>query len=168
MLEAIVQFRAGAGGCSPTTPRCCSRWAIPPSQLGLAGPAEQFFRQVLALEPGRIEALVNLANLLRAEGQFDAAIALLEPALARDPESPELQLTLGSAWRERRRSRPRPSAITARRWRPAPIMPRPWPIWPTCWPMTAIARRPEHCTTRPSRPIPAMPRPGSTAPFCIF
>ena len=49
----------------------------------------------------RLEALVNLANLLRGTGQFDAAIALLEPALAREPESPELQLTLGSAWREK-------------------------------------------------------------------
>ena len=56
--------------------------------LGLAAPAEQFFRRVLALEPGRLEALVNLANLLRAAGQFDAAIALLEPALAREPDSP--------------------------------------------------------------------------------
>jgi tetratricopeptide (TPR) repeat protein len=71
------------------------------SQLGLAGAAEQFFRQVLALEPSRVEAIVNLANLLRAAAQPDAAIALLEPALARQPESPELLLTLGSAFREK-------------------------------------------------------------------
>src|SRR5262249_2475090 len=62
---------------------------------------EQFFRQVLAIEPERLEALVNLANLLRAGGQFDAAIAILEPALAREPHSAELNLTLGSAWREK-------------------------------------------------------------------
>src|SRR5579864_5456150 len=42
------------------------------SALGMARPAEAFFRQVLALEPGRVEALVNLANLLRSQGQFDA------------------------------------------------------------------------------------------------
>ena len=71
------------------------------NQLGLAGPAKQFFRHVLALEPGRLEAIVNLANLLRAAGQYDAAIALLDPALARQPHSPELHLTLGSAWREK-------------------------------------------------------------------
>ena len=35
-----------------------------------------------------MEAMVNLANLLRGAGQFDAAIALLEPALAREPEVP--------------------------------------------------------------------------------
>src|SRR3569833_2979368 len=49
--------------------------------LGLADPAQQFFRRVLAQEPERIEALVNLANLMRAQAQFAAAVALLEPAL---------------------------------------------------------------------------------------
>jgi tetratricopeptide (TPR) repeat protein len=71
------------------------------SQLGLAGPAEQFFRRVLSLDPCRKEAIVNLANLLRGAGQYDAAIALLVPAVAREPRSPELHLTLGSAWREK-------------------------------------------------------------------
>ena len=55
---------------------------------------------MLALEPSRLEALVNLANLLRANGAFAAAEALLAPALARNPESPELWLTLGSVHRE--------------------------------------------------------------------
>jgi tetratricopeptide (TPR) repeat protein len=67
--------------------------------LGLTAPAEQFFRKVLALEPGRLEALVNLANLLRASGQFEAAIALLEPLA--ENAGPEIRLTLGSAWREK-------------------------------------------------------------------
>ena len=41
--------------------------------LGLARPAgREFFRRVLALEPARLEALVNLANLLRANGNFAA------------------------------------------------------------------------------------------------
>jgi len=64
-------------------------------------PAELFYRRVLQHEPGRIEALVNLGNLLRANGQFDAAIALLEPASAQNPQIPELALTLGSAHREK-------------------------------------------------------------------
>jgi hypothetical protein len=44
--------------------------------------------------------VVNLANLLRLQGQFDAARALLEPHLTRYGESSELLLTLGSTWRE--------------------------------------------------------------------
>ncbi len=56
---------------------------------------------MLAQAPERLEAIVSLANLLRAQGQFEAAEALLVPALARDPHSPELWLTLGSTCRER-------------------------------------------------------------------
>src|SRR5689334_9550185 len=47
--------------------------------LGLAKPAEAFFRKVLSLEPERLEATINLANLLRANGAPQAAKALLEP-----------------------------------------------------------------------------------------
>ena len=57
--------------------------------------------QVLALEPARLEALVNLANLLRAQGQFDAAIALAGAGTGARSAGPELHLTLGSAWREK-------------------------------------------------------------------
>src|ERR1051325_10157076 len=67
---------------SPMTPKSCLPW-------------------VLALEPARLEAVVHLANLLRATAQYDAALALLEPALVHEPASPELHLTLGSAWREK-------------------------------------------------------------------
>ncbi len=98
--EAIAQFE-GALARNPDDTKVLFALGNTASQLGLAGPAEQFFRRVLALEPGRKEAIVNLANLLRAAGQYDAAIALLEPALAREPQSPELHLTLGSAWREK-------------------------------------------------------------------
>mgnify|MGYP003382455311 CR=1 FL=1 len=99
-VEAIAQFEA-ALAVQPDDPKVLFALGNTASQLGLAGPAEQFFRRVLALEPGRVEATVNLANLLRAAGQQDAAIALLEPALAREPDSPELHLTLGSCWREK-------------------------------------------------------------------
>ena len=98
--EAIAQFEA-ALATQPNDPKVLFALGNTASQLGLAGPAEQFFRRVLALEPGRIEATVNLANLLREAGQRDAAIALLDPALARAPQSPELHLTLGSCWREK-------------------------------------------------------------------
>ena len=137
--------------------------------LGMPAPAAEFFRQVLALEPGRIEALVNLANLLRAQGQFEAAARLAANRPWRAiPKVPELQLTLGSVWRESRRPRTGQALSIAPPWSFAPIMHRRWPIWPIFWRMTAISRPPEHCTIAPSRPDPAMPRPGSTAPCCIF
>jgi tetratricopeptide (TPR) repeat protein len=98
--EAIEQFEQ-ALALRPDDPKVLFALGNTANQLGLAGPAEQFFRRVLTLEPGRLEAIVNLANLLRAGAQYDAAIALLDPALARAPQSPELLLTLGSAWREK-------------------------------------------------------------------
>jgi len=98
--EAIAQYEA-ALAVQPDDAKVLFALGNTAHALGLAAPAEQFFRRVLALEPERKEALVNLANLLRSMGQFDAAIALLAPALAREPQSPELQLTLGSAFREK-------------------------------------------------------------------
>jgi len=98
--EAIAQYEA-ALAVQPDDAKVLFALGNTARALGLAAPAEQFFRRVLALEPAREEALVNLANLLRSTGQFDAAIALLSPALARAPQSPELQLTLGSAFREK-------------------------------------------------------------------
>jgi tetratricopeptide (TPR) repeat protein len=98
-LEAINQYEQALAQ-DPHDPRILFALGNTAGALGMRGPAEQFFRQVLAIDPARLEATVNLANLLRENGQFDAAIALLEPALARSPQSPELNLTLGSAWRE--------------------------------------------------------------------
>jgi len=98
--EAIAQYEA-ALAVQPDDAKVLFALGNTAHALGLAAPAEQFFRRVLALEPERKEALVNLANLLRSMGQFDTAIALLQPALTREPESPELQLTLGSAFREK-------------------------------------------------------------------
>jgi tetratricopeptide (TPR) repeat protein len=96
--EAIAQYEA-ALAARPDDAKVLFALGNTAQLLGLTAPAEQFFRKVLALEPGRIEALVNLANLLRAGGQFEAAIALLEPAASYG--GPELLLTLGSAWREK-------------------------------------------------------------------
>src|ERR1051325_11694059 len=98
--EAIAQFEQALAS-DPHDTKVLFALGNTAGQLGLGEVAEQFFRQVLALEPTRLEAIVNLANLLRASAQYDAPIALLEPALAREPQSPELHLTLGSAWREK-------------------------------------------------------------------
>ncbi len=70
------------------------------SALGMAKPAEEFFRRVLALEPRRLEALVNLANLLRAQGDLDGAKRLIAPELSANASAPELWLTMGSIHRE--------------------------------------------------------------------
>src|SRR3954467_2613670 len=97
-VEAIARYEA-ALAIQPDDAKVLFALGNTAQLLGLTAPAEQFFRKVLALEPGRLEALVNLANLLRANGQFEAAIALLAPAATRG--TPELLLTLGSAWREK-------------------------------------------------------------------
>ena len=44
--------------------------------LGLAEPRPNFSARCWRRSPAGIEALVNLANLLRAQGQFDAAARL--------------------------------------------------------------------------------------------
>src|SRR3981081_3560897 len=54
--------------------------------IGHAGAAENFFRRVLSQEPGRLEALVNLANLLRKSGRTAEVIALIKPVLETNPE----------------------------------------------------------------------------------
>ncbi len=94
--DAIGRFEQ-ALAAEPESPRVLFALGNTARALGLARPAEEFYRRVLAQEPARLEALVNLANLLRARGDFRAAIALLEPHAA---QTPELWLTLGSAWRE--------------------------------------------------------------------
>src|SRR5690348_16516019 len=98
-LEAIERFEAALAN-EPENPKILFALGNTASALGMPAPAELFYRRVLQAEPGRIEALVNLANLLRSTGQFGAAIGLLEPAAAQNPQSPELALTLGSAFRE--------------------------------------------------------------------
>ena len=97
-VEAITQYEQ-ALAVQPRDTRVLFALGNTAQVLGMSDAAQQFFRQVLALEPARLEATVNLANLLRANGQFDAAIALLGPALVRGPGA-ELHLTLGSALRE--------------------------------------------------------------------
>src|ERR1700755_806981 len=78
--EAIAQFEMALAQ-APQDTKVLFALGNTASLLGQAGIAEQFFRQVLALEPGRLEALVHLANLMRNAGQYDGAIALLQPAL---------------------------------------------------------------------------------------
>ena len=79
-LDAITHYEAALAS-HPNDVKILFALGNTAAALGLPQPAENFFRRVLAADPQRIEALVNLANLLRATGQFAAAIALLEPAV---------------------------------------------------------------------------------------
>ena len=97
-FEAIASFEA-ALAAKPDDAKILFALGHTAEALGLPVPAEAFYRKVLEREPGRLEALVNLANLLRVQGRFAAAAALLEPH-CRNAKNPELHLTLGSAWRE--------------------------------------------------------------------
>src|ERR1700761_1778801 len=91
--EAIDRLQTALSG-NPGDTRVLFALGNTARALGMTAPAEQFYRMGLALEPARIEALINLANLLRANGDAAAAISLLEPAAARAPDSPELLMAL--------------------------------------------------------------------------
>lgn len=96
--EAIDAFQAALALC-PDDARTLFALAGTARALGMAGAAHTFYEKVLALHPGRLEAVVGKADLLREEGQAAAAIALLEPLLAREADSPHAWCTLGLAQR---------------------------------------------------------------------
>ena len=96
--EAIDKF-GSALQHSPDDPRILFALGNTARALGLNRPAENFYRRVLALDSARLEATVNLSNLLRSEGNFSASEAVLLPAMERS-DAPELQLALGSVYRE--------------------------------------------------------------------
>ena len=66
-LEAIEQFERALAD-QPDDAQVLFALGNTARALGLAQPAEEFYRRVLAQEPTRLEALVNLANLLRDAG----------------------------------------------------------------------------------------------------
>ena len=63
-LEAIEQYERALGE-RPDDPHVLFALGNTARALDMARPAEEFFRRVLAQDPGRLEALINLANLLR-------------------------------------------------------------------------------------------------------
>src|SRR5262245_9717459 len=92
--EAIEQFER-ALQTRPNDARVLFALGRTADQIGHGGAAEAFFRRVLAQEPDRIEALVTLANLMRKGSRTSEIVALLKPALERNPQRAELWLTLG-------------------------------------------------------------------------
>jgi tetratricopeptide (TPR) repeat protein len=99
LVEAIESFEVALKS-RPDDSRVLFALGNTARALGMAAPAENFYRRVLALEPERVEAIVSLANLLKASNNPVSAKALLMPALARNPQSAELYLTLGTVHRE--------------------------------------------------------------------
>jgi len=97
--EAIEQFER-ALAARPNDAHVLFALGRTAEVIGHGAAAEAFFRRVLDREPDRIEALVNLANLMRKSARTGEIIALLTPALERAPDRAELWLTLGSALRE--------------------------------------------------------------------
>ena len=68
--------------------------------LGLPVVARSFYAKVLDLEPGRIEAVNGLGQLLCDTNEPEKAIALLRPWVTRYDDCPELKVTLGVALRQ--------------------------------------------------------------------
>lgn len=98
-LEAITAFETALKS-RPDDERVLFALGTTADALELEGVAEKFYRKVLASDPKRLEAIVNLANLLRRRGSPRDAAELVECALEDAPDAPELWLTLGSAMRE--------------------------------------------------------------------
>lgn len=68
--------------------------------IGHVRAAEDLYGRVLAQEPDRREALVNLSNLLRSQARYREAQVLLGEALERHRDAAELWLALGHVMRE--------------------------------------------------------------------
>src|SRR3954468_12600725 len=92
--EAISHFETVLAG-RPNDIHALFALANTAQAIGHSDAAEIFFRKVLIQEPDRVEALVNLANVLRTRGRTEETIALLKPAIERNPHHAELWMTLG-------------------------------------------------------------------------
>ena len=68
--------------------------------LGLPAVARSFYAKVLAIEPGRIEAVNGLAQLLCDTNEPEEAIALLQPWVGHHNSCAELKVTMGIALRQ--------------------------------------------------------------------
>lgn len=68
------------------------------SDLSYLTQAEAEFQQVLALAPGKPEALVGLGTLYMSQNKISEAVALLEQAVQANPEMREALFALGVAY----------------------------------------------------------------------
>jgi polyferredoxin len=79
--EALALF-ARARAAFPASPDLGFNHGVALALLGRAGEAIEAFREVLELDPGRVDALENLAGLLAQTGQVEEARALERRAMA--------------------------------------------------------------------------------------
>ena len=100
--EAIAQFEAALLDNPPPDKQAAVLFGLANAARRIGHPraAEAFYGRVLAIDPTRIEALVNLANLHRSTGRLREAQILIAEALSTDPEAPELWLTLANIMRD--------------------------------------------------------------------
>jgi tetratricopeptide (TPR) repeat protein len=98
LADAIDCYRA-AIAAHPDDVRTLFAMARAAEALKMTAAAENLLLRVLELSPGRLEAVVTLANLRRKVGKFPEAASLLRQAIA-EGEAAELWLTLGSVCRE--------------------------------------------------------------------
>ena len=66
-------------------------------KLGLLGEAEDSFRKAHMLDPGLVEAITDLANVLSQEKLFSAAIVYWKQAYALQPQNAGIKFSLGKA-----------------------------------------------------------------------
>ena len=70
---------------------------------GLTGQAIRAYRQAIALDPADARSFTAISSLLLERGDFDAAIALLEPAVKRMPEQVSLLNSLAVLYGRKQR-----------------------------------------------------------------
>jgi len=73
--------------------------AVQHHQAGRLGEAEALYRQILAVQPGHVDALQMLGCIAHQAGRYDRAVELIGRAIALYPEYPAAHSNLGEAYR---------------------------------------------------------------------
>jgi tetratricopeptide (TPR) repeat protein len=73
-------------------------------QIGELEAAENLYRQVLAVEPGRTDLWHAVATMAQADGRPEEAVVCLLRAVEHAPDNPEYHLALGRNYRLTRRT----------------------------------------------------------------
>jgi tetratricopeptide (TPR) repeat protein len=97
-VEAASEFQAALRE-SPAAPDAHYSVALQAASAGDPVTAEEHYRATLEADVDHAGALTNLGSLLVGRGQFEEGLALLEAALARDPDLSDLRHNLALALR---------------------------------------------------------------------
>lgn len=103
LAPAIESFEAALAADPPPHRQAAVLFALATAarRMGQSNTAQELYHRVLALEPNRHEALVNLSNLYREAGKLQEAQSILAAGLEADPGVPELWVSLGHVMRAR-------------------------------------------------------------------